>query len=363
MVGDPRTVNATTTSEVASKNKKPLISVAMPVYNGEQYLAEAIESILSQTFSDFELIIIDDGSTDNSLRVLQHYQQTDARVKLKSRSNKGFSNTVNEIIDLATGKWLARMDQDDIAMPHRFERQLQFLENSGADICGSWVQLFGTDDKRVLKHALTDAAIRVELLFGSSFAHPAVMMRTESIREMRYNPAWDKAEDYELWVRAACAGWKMLNIPEVLLMYRQHGAQISSVSALKQQQLTQKIRFLYWTHTFNLMKLNQKWIEEVLKLRDPLSPKPDMNDVDLAFSELLKSTKGEAREVIFEHATRLYFRAAATCSDSAKRWGVLNKNFGNGYGLRIKAQLFALSIFHIKADSKSFKFLKKVIKL
>src|SRR6185369_4386478 len=124
----------------------PLISVVLPVYNGEKYLAEAIDSILGQTLTDFELIIIDDGSTDNSLAILKQYKQRDNRIRLIARENRNLATTLNDLIDLAQGEWVARMDQDDIALPHRFEKQLQWLEQTGADICGSSIRFFGTSD-------------------------------------------------------------------------------------------------------------------------------------------------------------------------------------------------------------------------
>ena len=342
-----------------SESAMPLISVAMPVYNGEAHLAEALESILAQTYTNFELIIIDDGSTDNSLQVLLQYQKRDIRIRLITRENRNLATTLNDIIDLAQGKWVARMDQDDIALPHRFERQLEWLEQTGADIAGSWIQLFGTFDKRILKHSQTDDAIKMELLFGSPFAHPTVMLRAELVKQLHYDHAWEKAEDYDLWERAARAGWKMTNVPEVLLLYRQHGTQISTASSAKQHQLSQMIRRRYWEFVFDSMKLEKEWIDEVLKLREYPPSKANMNGVDKAFATLLQYNSGEARATIFAHATRLYFRAAATCPDVVARWAALNKNYGNGFAMTTNIKLWLLSIFRIHPDSKLFEYLKK----
>jgi glycosyltransferase involved in cell wall biosynthesis len=338
----------------------PLISVAMPVYNGESYLAEAIDSILSQTFTDFELIIIDDGSTDNSLQVLQDCQKRDTRIKLVARENRNLATTLNDIIDIARGKWIARMDQDDIALPQRFEKQLQWLDQTGADICGSSVKFFGSADKRILKHPQTDQAIKMAMLFGSPFAHPSVMMRTEFVKELRYDKAWEKAEDYDLWERAARAGWKMSNVPEVLLHYRQHDAQISTATKLKQQELGQKIRRRSWEFVFDSLKLKSEWIDQVLKLREPSAPQPNMDDVDSAFIELLKRNEGEARATIFDHATRLYFRAAADCPNIVARWGRLNREFGENFALGTKIKLWILNVLHVHTDSPVFEKMKQI---
>ncbi|MDO8927294.1 MAG: glycosyltransferase [Sideroxyarcus sp.] len=338
----------------------PIVSVVMPVYNGERHLAEAIESILTQTFSNFELIIIDDGSTDGSLAILKEYEKRDARIRLIARENRNLATTLNDLIDLARGEWIARMDQDDIALPHRLERQLQWMQETKADISGSWIKTFGTSGSSVLKHPQTDAANKMELLFGSCFAHPTVMMKTALVKQLRYDKAWEKCEDYDLWERAARAGWKMTNVPQVLLLYRQHGAQISSASLSKQLQLSQEIRHRYWGYIFDSMRLEKTWIDEVLKLRDPSSPKSNLDYVDAAFTELMQNNEGEARKVVFEHATRLYLRAAGQCSDVFFRWSKLNRVYGSDQGLMVKFKLLLLSILRIRSDSPLFNYLKSV---
>jgi glycosyltransferase involved in cell wall biosynthesis len=341
------------------KSDRPLISVAMPVYNGEQFLPDAIDSILGQTFTDFELIIINDGSTDKSLELLFEYQKLDSRISLITRENRNLVATLNQMIDLAKGQWFARMDQDDIALPFRFERQLKWLEQTEADICGTWVESFGAGKKRILKHPQTDEALKMELLFGSSFAHPTVFMKTKLLRQMRYDENWESCEDYDLWERAARRGWKMTNVPEVLLRYRQHNNQISTKTLSLQQDLSQLIRRRYWKYVFNFMNLKTEWIDQVIRLRDPSPDNFNMDDVELAFVELLKANKGEAREIIFDHATRLYFRAAKNYPAIVYRWITLNRKFGNGPGLDIICKLWLVSIFRLGPDGRVFHFFKK----
>jgi glycosyltransferase involved in cell wall biosynthesis len=340
----------------------PTISVAMPVYNGERYLCEAIDSILNQTFSDFELIIIDDGSTDNSLQVLQAYQKLDPRIHLIARENRNLATTLNDIIDLANGKWIARMDQDDIALPQRFERQLDWLEQTGADICGSWVKLFGTRDQRILKHPQRDDAIKMEMLFSTPFAHPTVMMRTQLVKKLRYDKVWEKCEDYDLWERAARAGWKMSNVQEVLLLYRQHLTQITTHTFNQNQILSQHIKRRYHEFIFDSFQLPIDWVDEIIKIRD-LAPatNPNMDKVDLAFHALLSRNQGEAQLVVFDHVTRLYFRVAANTSDVVARWGHLNEDFGVNRGISTKIKLWLLSVFRIHPNSAIFSHLKKIV--
>ena len=152
----------------------------------------------------------------------------------------------------------------------------------------------------------------------------------------------------------------MINVPEILLLYRQHKAQISIAASSTQQQLTQKIRRRYLEYVFDLLKLEKEWIGDVLKLREPSPSELNMSNVDSAFSELLKNNEGEAQAMVFDHATRLYFRAAANCPDVIARWSRLNKNYGVGIGVGVKIKLWLLSFFHIHPDSRLFKNLKRL---
>lgn len=329
----------------------PTISVLLPVYNGEKYLAEAIDSILAQTFTDFELIVINDGSTDGTLANLQHYQTIDTRIRLVSRENKGLVATLNEGVNLARGEWLARMDQDDIALPHRFERQLQWLAQTNADICGSWVQFFGDAYQGILTHPQSTAAIKVEALFMSPFVHSSVMMKTALVRQLHYDGEFEHTEDYDLWVRAAHAGWIMTNVSEVLLHYRQHATQISSNDSLRQQALSQKIRRRAWQHLATVTEIKPEWIEAVLKIREPTFCLPTMELVDLAFSALLQTTEGEARKVAFYYMTQSYLRAAGSDASVIVRWNRLHKKFVGGFAVKPNIKFFLVTVLRLKPHS------------
>jgi glycosyltransferase involved in cell wall biosynthesis len=266
---------------------------------------------------------------------------------------------LNEIVELAQGKWIARMDADDIALPHRFERQLEWLEKTGADICGSWIKLFGTPDRRILKRASTDEAIKVELLFRCSFAHSTVMMKTDLLKHLKYDKAWEGCEDYDLWERAAHAGWRMTNVPEVLLLYRQHEAQISTSISARQQELTQKVRSRYWMFCVESMQLDREWIDEVLILCGRLPVKVDMNSVDLAFNVLLEKSHGETRATVLDCVTQLYLWAAPNCQDVVTRWQKMNLRYGHGLGLETILKLKFLSLFRFNLEGKFFQSLKQ----
>ena len=338
----------------------PVISVVLPVFNGEAHIEAAVRSILDQTFENFELIAINDGSTDGTLRILQNMSTYDERLVVISRENRGLVASLNEGIGIARGVWIARMDADDIAYPNRFERQLRWLQQTGADICGSWIKYLGTSDSRVLQHPETDEAIKLEMLFGSPFAHPTVMMKTALASQLGYSNQWESCEDYDLWERAAQAGWKMTNVSEVLLSYRLHGAQISSVSAVRQRELAQRIRYRYWEFRCNALHLKQVWTKEVLALRESPVSKADMDMVDAAFYSLLSQFQGGSQAIIFHHMTRLYLRAAGDCNDIVARWSRLNDRFGVGSAIGVKIELFLLSLFRIHPDTKFHGQLRKI---
>lgn len=338
----------------------PLISVVLPVFNAEQHISDAVNSILGQTLRDFELIVIDDGSTDNTLIILKQLTNRDNRIRLISRSNKGLVESLNEGISLARGKWIARMDADDIALPYRFERQLQWLVQTGADMTGSWIKLFGTQDRRIVKHAQTDAAIKMEMLFGSPFAHPTVMMRTALVKQLHYDKAWEKAEDYDLWERAAQAGWRMTNVPEVLLLYRQHKTQISKVAAIRQEEYTHKIQRRCWEIVTRVLPISSQDIDEVLRIREQPSHPLAMKQVDAVFFTLLKNTHGETRDIVIYYAFRLYLRATAHCGDVLRHWIDLCHTIDRKAILHEQLGLWLLQLFNANAHQKIFNYMKKI---
>ncbi len=208
----------------------PKVSVVMPVYNGEKYLREAIDSILNQTFSDFEFIIINDCSADSTEQIIMSY--TDDRiVYVKNEKNMGVAESLNRGIDLAKGEYIARMDADDISLPERFEKQVKFMDkHTDIGVCGSNIFLFN-EDGILREHTFLSEYedIKVGMLFGCSFAHPSVIIRKSVLKEnnFKYNSQFEKTEDYELWGRLAevC---KLYNINEFMLKYRIHKNQVTS---------------------------------------------------------------------------------------------------------------------------------------
>ena len=224
----------------------PILSVVMPVYNVERYLAQAIDSILSQTFGDFEFIIIDDGSTDGSLKILRDYEAKDARIRVISRANTGQTRAMNEMIELACGEFIARMDSDDISRPDRFQRQIDCLRLHrevvavGGDV--QWIDQDG-DAIRTFSaghtHAEIDAAHMAGI--GGAISQPAAMFRKAAlvlVGGMREDT--HLAEDVDLFLRLAEIG-KLMNLSGIVLQWRLHPTSTGGTKARKQMEVKNRV--------------------------------------------------------------------------------------------------------------------------
>ncbi|MBU3581064.1 glycosyltransferase [Polynucleobacter sp. AP-Capit-er-40B-B4] len=211
-------------------NQQPLISVLMPAYNSELYIAEAIESILNQSHQNIELIIFDDGSSDNTRQVIQSFD--DPRiVKILSDQNYGVVRARNDMIDRASGQYIALMDADDIADRTRLEKQLRSLEAGECDLCGSaqWVLDEASGKIKKSKDKFTDADLRSLLSVYCGLCNSAMMGKAEIFKRFKYDTTILTSEDYYLWVVMAAAGYRFLNLKERLITYRRYPAQTSSV--------------------------------------------------------------------------------------------------------------------------------------
>ena len=216
----------------------PALSVIMSVYNGAAHLYPCVQSILQQHFTDFEFLIVNDGSTDGSARILRELAKADLRIKLIERENRGLVASLNEMIDVARAPLLARMDCDDVAMPNRFSAQIAYLaEHPEVGILGS--NTHDLDEVGLLIGATDNypsgpAEARSMLKGGPPVCHPSVMMRTALIRQLGgYRPAFRHAEDYDLWLRASLHT-DIANLSDRLLLYRRSPQQISQKHAGEQ---------------------------------------------------------------------------------------------------------------------------------
>ncbi|TAK57887.1 MAG: glycosyltransferase [Bacteroidetes bacterium] len=205
------------------------VSVLMPVYNGEKFLSEAIESILHQTYSDFEFLIIDDGSRDNSVEIIKSYQ--DKRIRLiRNTSNLGITKTLNRGIAEASGKYICRMDADDVSISSRIQHQVEYLEtHSDVALVGSRTKIINSSGEGgiIEFYPLSYQQIRRSIFIHNPFAHSAVMIRRSVFNELGvYDTRFLHNEDYDLWLRIA-AKLPVVNLDEVLLLRRVHEMNIT----------------------------------------------------------------------------------------------------------------------------------------
>jgi len=217
----------------------PAISVLMSVYNGQQFVAEAIESILAQTFGDFEFLIIDDGSKDESTAIVRRYELKDKRIKFVSRANKGLTKTLNEMFAMSRGEFIARMDCDDVALPERFALQVQALRDDPSLACvGGNFQLIDGDGRLLttLRPPPDDATIQKQALAGhGAICHPAAMIRREALLRINgYDEEFKIAQDLDLWLRLGEVG-KLANVPSTVLKFRLHEGSVSETKRVEQR--------------------------------------------------------------------------------------------------------------------------------
>ena len=204
---------------------KPKVSVLLPTHNSMLYLSQAIESVLKQNYQDFEFLIIDDHSIDETSKLLAYYSQRDARIRIfRNEDNMGVARSLNRAIEVAEGEYIARMDSDDISLPERFQKQITFLDaHPAVGVLGTQT-LFIEEDGQLSEQAQWEKPrshnrLIWHLLYSTPFCHPSIMMRTECLHSAGgYNPAYQN-EDMQLWTRMAFLT-RLANLDETLLLYR-----------------------------------------------------------------------------------------------------------------------------------------------
>ena len=250
----------------------PLISVVLPVYNVAPYIKEAIDSILNQTIQDFEVIVIDDYSTDNTLSIVEAINDSRIRIIKKSK-NKGLIDSLNIGFKEAKGDYIARMDGDDINALNRFEKQLSVLQNNPEiKACGCWLQQFGKID-RVLKHREFHEEIVARLLLHCSMSMGSVMLDRKAVSELKFDKNKLHVEDYDFWARAAWS-FKFYNLQEVLYFYRIHDEQITDIYREIQIQADIPIKlFLFKKLNYNTKIYSDALITKMLLLNEYIEVK------------------------------------------------------------------------------------------
>lgn len=221
----------------------PKVSVLMACYNSEKYLRESIDSILAQSFRDFEFIIIDDASTDSTASIISSYCD-DRIICLRNEANKKLAYSLNRGLEIARGDYIARMDADDISTPNRFSEQVNFLDaNLEFGVVGSSIQMFGCTNK-IVSYPSSHKAIYYDFIAPKrTIAHPTAMLRRSVLVEhgLTYDESFDVAQDYKLWnqLKHVC---KLTNLKTPLLLYRTHGQSTTETRKERQLELVRSVR-------------------------------------------------------------------------------------------------------------------------
>ena len=223
---------------------EPLVSVLMPVYNGEAFLREAIESILNQSYQNFEFLIVNDGSSDQSEEIIKSY--SDSRIKyICNPENLGLIATLNLGIELSQGAYIVRMDADDISLPQRIEKQVGWMEaHPDYGLMGSWFEDFnGKSTLRLVKYSSNDTHIRIRHLYQTHIAHPTAVLRKSILdkHRLRFDSNFVHGEDYAFWVQMS-AFCKMSNYPEMLVRKRDHAQNVSNKYAQIQSDTCARVK-------------------------------------------------------------------------------------------------------------------------
>ncbi|MCX7050014.1 MAG: glycosyltransferase [Candidatus Sumerlaeota bacterium] len=233
-----------TPCEHIADDRPPAASVIMPVYNGEKYLCEAMSSLLSQTWKDFELLLINDGSTDGSRQIMESY--CDARIRiLDNGANRGLISTLNRGLEEARGAWIIRADADDISLPERFAAQMDYCRRENADLCFCDMTVLKPDGSRepFIRSNTRWIPKRWAGLFADIYgAHPTACFRHKEILSLGgYDPSAPAAEDYDLWDRCAAKGLRFSYVPQALVIYRVHAASVTAVANATMEASTRRI--------------------------------------------------------------------------------------------------------------------------
>lgn len=257
----------------------------MAVYNGEKYIGEAIQSVLNQTMSDFEFIIVNDGSKDRTEEIIRSYK--DGRIKIiNNEKNLGLIGSLNRGLEIASGKYIARLDHDDIAQPERFAIQYQFMEDHPhIDVVGSWTECIDSDGKyiKISRNPTEPIAIKYEFIFNNVMLHSSIFFRTQKIRSNGgYSKEYIHSEDFEMYTRPykelVCA-----NIPKVLFKLRIHNSSITGSGETQPTVYSNAINIVYRNIT-KYIEISRKDFDDIVKIM--IVKKPDR---ETSLKNLLKA--------------------------------------------------------------------------
>lgn len=334
------------------------LSVIVPVYNGARWLRPALDSIFEQQLDEpFEVIIVDDGSTDQSACILEQAQKYRPALKLlRNEQNLGIVASLNRALDAAQGRFVARMDADDISVRTRFSRQLSFLRTSGVDLCGSWFVEFGKGISRVVRWPYEESGLRASMLFQNSICHPTVMARREVFDRYRYREAYRLAEDYDLFARAM-ADFRIANVPQALLRYRRHPHQATQAQRAPMEAVTRVIRLEMLRAEGIRATDEEQRLHNLIRAPHSIFCAIDLHNIEVWLTKLAALyNQPAAQDVIASQWIRACIRAAPL----GKRMLDIYRSSALRGGTRTLIDLSALAAMKLDYSSKPFAVLRRL---
>jgi len=323
----------------------------MSVYNAEKYLRDSIASILKQSFTDFEFIIINDGSTDNSKKIIYEFKRLDKRIVSYEKVNTGLADSLNLGIAKSKGRFIARMDADDISHIDRLKIQLEFIKKNKLDICGAGIQKFGYVKNKQLYFQKADD-IKLFLFFNTCFAHPTILGKKEVFVRFKYRKKIYRGQDYDLWTRMALKGIKMSNVPLVLLNYR-----VINESKIKKEleileynklKIQKNYHLKYFGHT-NYYKTFNKFSN--YKNQSNTKDFARLIDIFLGLDQFDSDSR-------FRILSRLSYYTKPASIENYFNLRVAEKKLQNKFSIDIK--LLIVSLFRLDSDSWTYRELKNL---
>lgn len=303
----------------------PRVTVLMPVYNGEAFLHEAIDSILNQTFQDFEFLIINDGSTDSTEAIIQSY--TDPRIRYeKNPQNLRLIATLNKGIDLARGEYIARMDADDISMPNRLEKQVIFMDSHPeVGLLGAAFDTFNENGHLAsVCYAATHEAIQLRHLYQIHLSHGTGLFRVAVLKkhQLYFNPEFSHAEDYELWSRLSKVT-RFANLPDMLYRVRHHAGEVSNKYADVQLANSQRVRRLFFTQ-LGLSELSDEQLQLYIDLaqQDYKKLNASISKINVLLEDMLQANKNSGwlqDNIMKQHLEYLWFNLCYNSGTAGKK--------------------------------------------
>jgi glycosyltransferase involved in cell wall biosynthesis len=269
--------------------EKILVSVLLPAFNSEKYLSDAITSIFNQSYSNFELIIINDGSTDQTAEIVKSFK--DSRIKYyENEQNKGLIFSLNKGIDLCKGKYIVRMDADDISFPERIKKQVEYMEQyPEVGVAGSWFIRFGKGAQKKFRVSGDHEILRSMLLFNSCLCHPSVIIRKSVLtaNNLKFRNEYKHAEDYDLWVELSKVS-KLGNLQDYLLKYRMHASQVSSAHNQHQRSTAELIRRNFLSHLGFELNEAQLKVHSIIGNNLLITSMNTLEDIEKYLNELIR---------------------------------------------------------------------------